>query len=88
MFGVEIGDSSIQRRIPGVNNVAERIIRTDFAGAFGVGAQVNRLRQGVTKIHLQTMAEGMTQGELTGIVVTHADGGPGIEGGKLGLPEF
>ncbi len=60
----------------------------NFAGAFRVRTHINRLRQGVAEVGLQTMTEGMTQRDLAGIVITHADRSPGIERGKLRLPEF
>src|SRR6202453_2315966 len=87
MLGIEIGKTAIQGRIPGVDNVTERAIVTDFAGAFGVGTQVDRLRQGITEVRLQSVTEGMAERDLAGIVVAHTDRIPGVQRGKLRLPE-
>src|ERR1700761_6331167 len=92
MTRVEIGDTAIQRRLPGVENFAESssvsVVRTEFAAAFRIRTHVDRLRQSVAEDHLQSMTGRMLESELAGIVVAHADGIEGVEGGELILPEM
>src|SRR6266404_4889093 len=82
---VEIRWATELIRGPSIDNGAKP---SELRHAFGVGADVQRLREGVVKIHLEPVFWAAANNQLAGVVCTLADAGPCVERGELRIVEL
>ena len=91
---IEIGDAAVELGMEGIDDLGEGATAVvgvwsavQFAGALRVRAEIDRVGEGIGEIKLHTVAHGVAQDELTGVVAGAADVRPCIERRELPLVE-
>src|ERR1700683_5648291 len=90
MTYVEVRDGPVLLGVGRVEDLGEGVVTGERRGAvgaateaFGVGAQIDRLAEGVAYIGLKTLLHGMAHDDLSGVVAGCADGSLGRHGAVL-----
>ena len=96
MSDIEVRRRIVQPRFPRNLNKASRCVskaalcsRSRALGIcpLGIRTHIHRFSKSVAKVHLQTVGHGVTQDELTSVIVADPYGGPRHQRRELRIPE-